>query len=205
MGQMTASRRGGDVDFEAFLGLGALVGGIGWGATQLLTWWPGLVPVSATLAAVAVWVVLAAGMTALCLGRCVPGILRSRPVLVWTTTGTAAMALTLGGLFGYVSPELAYWYAWGVACTVGYLATGLLFVRATDDDRLYATAGELAPVLVLVGALAFDALAPVRYLPLAVVHVVPLVLGAYGPRRGWTRPALLLAVFVAVLGVGLAL
>jgi len=192
------------IDVEAFLALGAVLGVVGWGTTQTLTWWPSLA-VSPAAVVVGVWLALAVGTAALCLSQCAPGILRTRPVLVWGITGAVAMTVTVGGLLGYVASTVAYWQVWAGACTVGYLVTGLLFVHATDDDLLYAVAGVAAFVLLVVGTVAFDALAPVRYLLLGMVHATPLVLGAYGPRRGWSRAAVLLVAFVAVLGVAVAL
>jgi hypothetical protein len=206
MREVASPRSSGAIGFERVLLLGAAVGLLGWSATQALTWWPGLtlgVPVVVTI--VALWLLLTAGLSAVCLFRCTPDILRSRPVLVWTTVASLAMVTTLGGLAGVVPSPVAFWYVWVGACAVGYLSTGVLFVGATDDDQLYLTAGLLSLALLGIGGLSFTQLESGLYLPLAVVHVVPLVLAAHGPRRGRVRPALLAVVFTLALAVGLAL
>jgi hypothetical protein len=188
---------------SGFLLAGAAAGAVGWGGTQLLAW---LDPPNSALAATALWAVLMVAFSGLTV-RFAPEALRfSDPMLVWGAGNSAAMAVTVAGLSGLVTPRVAFWLSWAGASTVGYLGTGGLLVRAgtTDRGRSYLATGAVAFAVLLAGVVVFGAIAPVAFLLLAAVHAAPLVLDARTALGPLGRAGTLVAVVTALVGVGLA-
>lgn len=191
------------LDESEFLLAGATAGLLGWSGTQVLAWLA--IPDSALLAT-ALWTILVAGFATLTVLHGPDAVRFSDAMFVWGTVNPAAMALTVGGLAGLVPARLAFWTAWAGAAALGYLGTGALLVRAESRERGwgYLAAGGVALAVLALGTVAFGVVAPVAFLLLAALHVVPLVLDAktrLGPAaRGGT---LALAVGV-LLAAGLA-
>lgn len=194
----------GRLEESGFLLAGATAGAVGWGGTQLLAW---LDPPSGALAATALWAVLLVAFSGVTV-RLAPEALRfSDPMLVWGAVNGVAMALTVAGLGGLVPPLVAFWLPWAGASTVGYLGTGGLLVRAgaTDRGRGYVASGLVALAVLVAGVVATDAIAPIAFLLLGAVHVVPLVLDARTTMPALARAGTLGAVVAGLVWVGLVL
>ncbi|WP_267639615.1 hypothetical protein [Haloarchaeobius amylolyticus] len=153
---------------DQFLRVGALVGTIGWTVTQVAAWLgAGALPV------LVLWVGLLGAMTVVGLARTPPTVRFSTPLLVWGATNGTATVWTVAAVLGAPVPAtaLAGWLPWLGSFTVAYAATAW-FVPAA---RLVYGAASLSAAGLAVALLALPALAPVTYLLVGAVHVVPLV------------------------------
>lgn len=182
---------------SGFLLAGAVAGALGWGGTALAG---RLEPAAAPAVATALWVLLVAAFGTITVLHG-PGAVRfSDAMLVWGSANGTAMAATVAGLAGVLPGRLAFWSAWAGASTVGYLGTGVLLLRAGRRQRGvgYCLSGGVAAAVLTVGAVAFDAIAPVAVPLLGVLHVVPLTVDARTSLSGVVR-GVVLAVAVAAL------
>lgn len=188
------------LDESGFLLAGATAGLLGWGGTQALAWLA--VPGSALLAT-ALWTVLVAGFMGLTVLHAPEAVRFSDAMFVWGAVNPAAIGLTVGGLVGLVPARLAFWTAWAAASTLGYCWTGWLMVRAGAGRRGwgYVTTGGVSLVVLTVGTVAFDLVAPVAFLLLAAIHAVPLVLDAKTDLSPVARGAILALVAGVIVGL----
>jgi len=194
----------GRLDEAGFLLAGATAGLVGWGGTQVLSWVA--VPESALLAT-ALWTVLVTGFVGLTVLHGPDAVRFSAAMLGWGAVNGTAMALTVGGLTGLVPARLAFWAVWVGAAALGYLWTGGLLVRAgkSGRGRGYLASGAVALAVLSLGAVAFDAVAPVAFLLLAALHAVPLVVDAETELSAVARGASLALAVCALLGVGVVM
>jgi len=193
----------GRLDESGFLLAGATAGLVGWGGTQLLAW---LDPPGSALLAATLWAVLVAGFVSLTVLHGPDAVRFSDAMLGWGTVNPAAMALTIGGLAGLVSPRPAFWTVWTGAAALGYCWTGGLLVRAGAGrrGRGYLVAGGAALAVLALGTVAFEVVAPVAFLLLAALHAVPLVLDARTQLSAAACGATLAFVLCGLVAVGLA-
>ncbi|WP_254280028.1 hypothetical protein [Haloarcula marina] len=168
-----------------FLLAGATAGVLGWGGTQLLSW---VDPPRAAFLAVALWVVLVAGFSALTVLHGPDETRFSDAMFVWATVNSAATALSLAGLAGLVPGQVAFWHGWVAAAAVGYCWTGGLLAGAGQRGRGrgYLAAGLVALSVLLVGTVAFARVESVAFVLLALLHAIPLGLDAR--RQSWDAP-----------------
>ena len=191
----------GRVSESGFLLAGAAAGAVGWGGTQLLTW---LDPPNAAIAATALWTLLMLGFSTLTVRFAPEAVRFSDPMLVWGTVNTAAMALTVGALAGMVPPRVGFWLGWTAASAVGYLGTGGLLVRAgaAARGRGYLATGAVTLAVLGVGVVAFEAIAPVAFLLLGVIHTVPLATDAKTRLSPLARGGVLSVIVLLLLAAG---
>lgn len=192
----------GAVSGRAFLALGAVVGGLGWGVTALLTARPGLAGAAdpALLAALA-WAPLVGLMVGVGVFATPDTVRFARPFLVWGPANGAASVATVAALLGWLPPS-TYWLAWALAGATGYLATGVAVRRAGGDGRLWLAAAACESGVLLAG-LTVGGSWP--FALLGALHAVPLALSATGLARRLGARAALVPVLAtaALLGAGL--
>jgi len=189
------------LDESGFLVTGAAAGLFGWGGTQLLAW---LDPPHSAVAATALWAVLMLAFSAVTVLHAPEAVRFSDAMFVWGTVNGTAMALTVAALAGLVPERLGFWGAWAAASALGYVGTGVLFVRAgaTARGRGYLAVGIVAVAVLALGAVAFGRVAPVVFLVLAAVHAVPLVLDAETSLSPAARGGTLALVVAGLVGAG---
>lgn len=194
--QRTAADLHDGIGTNRFLVLGALLGAIGWAATQYVAWNPGLVlgasGVEGTTAIVLGWLCATALMVGVGLAAASRAVRYSPPLWVWSGLVGAATAINLSVVLG-VAPRsvarYALWHPWIVAFALGYALTAVL---ARGRNRLAYAAGSMGSVLVLAAALTFPALiGSAVFLLTGVVHAGPLLVDAYTapPARATTDGA----------------
>ena len=163
------------------LGLGAFALATGWALTEAIVSFPGAVPVSPTTAAVGLWAVLFAAVTAVALTQSPDYVRSSRPLLLWAVLNAVAFLVVGAAVLGYLPAGLvvyAYWHVWVLVAVVGFAATGVLLERSGPSGQHYFTAAGLEVSLLFIGLGAFTELVPGLYLLLAFVHPTPLALDA---------------------------
>lgn len=202
--QRVAPATSGRLSPAAFLLSGAATGLLGWGGTQAITW---LSLPRGTLLATALWAVLATGFVGVSLLHAPDEIRFSTVLFVWGGVIGTATLLTVGGLVGVVPADVAFWHAWVAAMAVGYCWTGGLLEGAGQParGRGYLGAGVVALALLGVGVSALDLVAPVRYLALASIHAIPLLLDVRTALPATGRSFVVALAVAAVLVVGVAL
>jgi len=172
------------VGTNQFLVVGALLGAVGWAATQYVAWNPGAVlgaiGVEGTTAVVVGWLCATALIAGVGLTAASRAVRYSPPLWVWSALVGAATAINLSVVLG-VAPRsvarYALWHPWIVAFAVGYALTAVL---ARGRNRLAYAAGSAGGVLVLAAALTFPtAIGGALYLLTGAVHAGPLLTDAY--------------------------
>ncbi|SNZ03358.1 hypothetical protein SAMN06269185_0256 [Natronoarchaeum philippinense] len=172
------------VDTSPFLVLGALLGAIGWAATQYVAWNPGVVlgavGVAGTTAIVLGWLGATLLMAAVGLTVASRAVRYSPPLWVWSGLVGAAIAVNLSVVLG-VAPRsvarYALWHPWMVAFALGFALTAIL---ARGRNRLAYAAGSASSLLVLAAAVVFPAATGgIIFLLTGVVHAGPLLVDAY--------------------------
>lgn len=150
---------------NAYLGLTALVGLIGWGATAYVLhvasdppsgtvgireagpWIETVTQFSWQL--MGLWAVLTVGLLVVSYFRVQRGVLVTIPNLVWTAG--IVLGLVLNAVSVQFTIPVLTWGPWLVVFTVGYLLTGLLAERGW----IYAGAGVISGLLTVWGLFAY--------------------------------------------------
>jgi len=172
------------VGTNRFLVLGALLGAVGWAATQYVAWNPGVVlgavGVEGTTAIVLGWLGATLVMVTVGLTVASRAVRYSPPLWIWTALVGVATAVNLSVVIG-VAPRsvarYALWHPWIVAFALGFALTAIL---ARGRNRLAYAAGSAGSLLVLAAAVTFPmATGGVVFLLTGVVHAGPLLVDAY--------------------------
>lgn len=190
----------GRLDGGAFLSLGAVVGLVGWTVTAALA---GADRGPARWVALGVWTVLVAVMVGAGLFLTPDAVRFSTPLAGWGLVNGAASTVTAWAvLTGAPAPAVAR--TWLAAHALGYGWTAGTLRRAGQGDRAggYGYAALLAGGLLVFDVAGLDALAPVRYPLLAVVHALPLALDARGHLDGLAGRAVLCLAVVTLAVTG---
>lgn len=168
------------ITIDEYLRFGAGIGVIGWVATQIVAWYPGLVG-SSIASIVGFWIALTA---LLYVGgfRLPQGLRYSRPLVVWGLLNALATGINvlaaLGGWPDALTAYLGYafWHPWAAVMAVGYLDTGI--VARTRYRPAYLGGALLAAGALTIGLLAPGFITGGTYLVLGAIHAVPMWLDA---------------------------
>lgn len=169
---------------DAFLVLGAVVGGLGWLGTQYVAWNPGLaletVGLEGTTVIVLFWAVCTLSFVAIGTTIAARSVRYSPPMWVWGLLITCAFALNATVVWTSLVPQsmapYALWHPWMVVYALGYVLTGII---ATGRNRPAYLVASVAAVVVLLVALTFPLASRSWVFALTgAVHAGPLLIDA---------------------------
>lgn len=168
------------LDVDRVLGIGAIVGLVGWGVTQYVAWNPGralgTVGVEGTVVVVLFWLLATATIAGIFLGAGSRAVKYGPPFWLWGILVAIAMTSNLAVVTGLLPESLAryaLWHPWIGVYAIGYLMMGVVAVERT---RIAYLGGSLLAAIVLAAWLAFPLESRSWVFALTgIVHAGPIV------------------------------
>lgn len=165
---------------DQVLGIGAIVGLVGWSVTQYVAWYPGralgTVGIEGTVVVLLFWLLATATIAGIVLGAGSRAVTYGPPFWLWGILVAIAMTSNVAVVTGFVPESLAryaLWHPWIGVYAIGYLVTGAV---AVERARVAYLGGSLLAVLLLAAWLAFPLESRSWVFALTgVVHAGPLV------------------------------